>query len=404
MSTSLATHGETINISENQSILNVNITNVTKLTSTNFFMWSRKVNALFDGYDLSGHLDGSMTIPPPTITTDGQITTNLAYQLWKRHDRLIYSALIGAISTPQQPLLSAATMASEIWSTLQSTYAKPSRAHFKQLKQQLKYWKKESKTIDEYVQGLITRFEKIVLLGKPLDHEDQIEYVIEGLPEEYKSVVDQIESRDTPPTITKVHERLLNHEVKLQTQVTVTSPAPISANVVVNNQNRNNNYRPNNRNGGNNNRGPHRNSQTWQQLQSFSQPQQGYSPRPEQRQGRGYRGRCQLCGVYGHSAHHCNQLQTYGSSGSANNSTLWQPRANLAAAPYYNPHNWIMDNGATHHLTTNLRNLSLHQPYNGGEEVTIADGSGLSISHTSSTFLPTKTNPLHLCDVLFVPT
>lgn len=151
MSTSPATHGETINISENQSILNVNITNVTKLTSTNFIMWSHKVNALFDGYDLFGHLDGSMTIPPPTITTDGQITTNLAYQLWKRHDRLIYSALIGAISTPLQPLLSAVTMASEIWSTLQSTYAKPSRAHFKQLKQQLKYWKKESKTIDEYV-------------------------------------------------------------------------------------------------------------------------------------------------------------------------------------------------------------------------------------------------------------
>lgn len=47
--------------------------------------------------------------------------------------------------------------------------------------------------------------------------------------------------------------------------------------------------------------------------------------------------------------------------------------------------------------------MSLHQPYIGGEEVTIADGSGLPISHTGSTFLPTQTQPLQLKDVLFVP-
>ena len=68
-------------------------------------MWSRQVNALFDGYDLSGHLDGSMTIPPPTITTDGQITTNPAYQLWKRQDRLIYSPSILIRSFSHQPYI-----------------------------------------------------------------------------------------------------------------------------------------------------------------------------------------------------------------------------------------------------------------------------------------------------------
>ncbi|KAL1208369.1 Retrovirus-related Pol polyprotein from transposon RE2 [Cardamine amara subsp. amara] len=51
-------------------------------------------------------------------------------------------------------------------------------------------------------------------------------------------------------------------------------------------------------------------------------------------------------------------------------------------APTYNAPNWILDSGATHHLTSDLSNLSLHQPYSGGKEVTIADGSGLQISHT----------------------
>ena len=81
------------------------------------------------------------------------------------------------------------------------------------LKNQLKYLKKDNKTIDDYLQGLTTHFDKIVLREKPLDHEDQIEYIIDRLRQAYKSVIDQIESRDTPPTITEIHE--LNHEVDI---------------------------------------------------------------------------------------------------------------------------------------------------------------------------------------------
>ncbi|CAA7014678.1 unnamed protein product [Microthlaspi erraticum] len=48
-----------------------------------------------------------------------------------------------------------------------------------------------------------------------MDHEDQIDLILEGLPDEYKPIVDQVEGRDTPPSIIELHERLLNHEAKL---------------------------------------------------------------------------------------------------------------------------------------------------------------------------------------------
>ena len=67
-----------------------------------------------------------------------------------------------------------------------------------------------------YFHGLTTRFDQLALLGKPLDQEDQIEHIVEGLPEDYKTVADQIVGREAPPSLTEIHEKLLNHEAKLQ--------------------------------------------------------------------------------------------------------------------------------------------------------------------------------------------
>lgn len=55
--------------------------NVSKLTVTNYLMWSLQVNALFDGYALAGYLEGSFTIPSATLSNDDPITVNLAYTL-----------------------------------------------------------------------------------------------------------------------------------------------------------------------------------------------------------------------------------------------------------------------------------------------------------------------------------
>lgn len=74
-----------------------------------------------------------------------------------------------------QPLPSTATTTSEeIWSILTSTYAKPSREHVKQIRQQIQNWKKGAKSIYEYYQGFTTRFDELVLLGKALSNLTQL--------------------------------------------------------------------------------------------------------------------------------------------------------------------------------------------------------------------------------------
>jgi len=129
----MATHAEEI-VLVNTNILNVNMSNVTKLTSTNYLMWSRQVHALFDGYELAGFLDGSTPMPPATIGTDAVPRVNPDYTRWRRQDKLIYSAILGAISMSVQPAVSRATTAAQIWETLRKIYANPSYGHVTQLR------------------------------------------------------------------------------------------------------------------------------------------------------------------------------------------------------------------------------------------------------------------------------
>ena len=148
-----------------QTLFNVNTSNVTKLTSTNYLMWSIQIHALLDGYDLAGYLDNSVVIPPETTTINSVVSANPSFTLWKRQDKLIFSALIGAISPAVQSLVSRATNSSQIWSTLNNTYAKPSYGHIKQLRQQIQRLTKGTKTIDEYVQSHTTRLDQLAILG-----------------------------------------------------------------------------------------------------------------------------------------------------------------------------------------------------------------------------------------------
>ena len=206
---------ENVPFSTTPMLLNVNMTDVTKFTSSNFLMWNRQVHALLYGYNLAGYIDGSTVVSPTTITTEEGVVPNPAFFLWKRQDKLIYIGLFGAITTTIQPILAATTTSAEIWTTLTSTYAKPSRSHIKQVCQQIDNWSKGNKSINEFFQGLTMRFYQLAILGKPMDHEDQVEKVLGGLPDEYKTLIDQTESQDTAPSLAELHEKLINQEAKL---------------------------------------------------------------------------------------------------------------------------------------------------------------------------------------------
>ena len=122
---------------------------------------------------------------------------------------------------------------------------------------------------------------------------------------------------------------------------------------------------------------------------------------------RPYLGYCQVCGHQGNTAKRCPSFkfvpQETDFPKTNNNPNSWQQQAHLATSNSPNTLSWLLDNGASDHITSNLNNLSLHTPYTSSDDVMIGDGSSLRITHTGSTTLQTFSNFFNLKNILCVP-
>lgn len=64
---------------------------------------------------------------------------------------------------------------------------------------------------------------------------------------------------------------------------------------------------------------------------------------------------------------------------------------------------WYTDTGASHHITSEIGNLSLVDSYNGSDSVVMGNGEGLSIQNTGNSTLLAGDNTFRLNNVLHCP-
>lgn len=62
-----------------------------------------------------------------------------------------------------------------------------------------------------------------------------------------------------------------------------------------------------------------------------------------------------------------------------------------------------LDSGANHHVTSKLEKLTLQQPYQGIDRVTVGKGDGLQIANTCSSLITTPYSQFFLPKVLRCP-
>ena len=82
----------------------------------------------------------------------------------------------------------------------------------------------------------------------------------------------------------------------------------------------------------------------------------------------------------------------------------WQPCINFAFVNNFNTPNWLFDSGASHHVTFDLSDISIHTPYDNSNDIVISDGTSFRTTHSSSTSLFTLSHIFYLNNVPCVPT
>ena len=69
-------------------------------------------------------------------------------------------------------------------------------------------------------------------LDKPMDHEDLLEKICYGLGSEYQSCIDVVNDRDIPISFDELHEKLINKEIALQQQYSLSFVIPSAENPI----------------------------------------------------------------------------------------------------------------------------------------------------------------------------
>ncbi|KAK2457784.1 putative mitochondrial protein [Trifolium repens] len=354
----------------------ITLSGVTKLLPTNYLNWKLQVEAFLDGFDLLKYPDGSFPAPTATITTTATppvTSENPTFQTWRRQDRLIYGAILTTLSDEVASLVSQTRTSHDLWELLKNTYAKASRSHLKQLKERLRMASKGTQSITTYMHSLKQTADLLASLGSAVSVEDMTDHVLRGLDDSYRAVIDGVNARDTPITFDDLLEKLLIQELSL-VAAQRQSPAPVTA---LHAQTRSTN----------------------------NKPRPSHAPAPtNQRPGdrKPFLGRCQWCNTKGHVLADCQLFRTQHPSVPApprsSPSTTGQAQAHTATAGTSSS-GFLLDSGATHHVTNDLANLALHHPYTGPDSLFMGNGSGLNISHSGTLLI----NDLSLSNALCVP-
>jgi hypothetical protein len=290
-----------------------------------------------------------------------------------------------------------------------------SRANVRYVRRQLQTLWTENLSAADYMQKMKSLADVMAAAGVPISDDELVDYVLTGLGKEFNPIAGAMTIGDTFVPFSDFYSRVLNFEAMQAAQGSPTEDWQSSANAAQRpgpyghqsggpprafdhyspaypgevrpagnygqqGQGRYGGNEQPNRNGGNGGRNGGGN---------------GGGGRGGGRNGRRWCPRCQLCGNWGHEASDCRSRFNH------NYHRMNNSRAgNSASTSSHVPH-WLADTSATDHLTSDLERLHVHVPCGGKDQVQVANGAGLSISHIGHSCLAGSS--LKLKNVLHVP-
>ncbi|WVZ67677.1 hypothetical protein U9M48_016724 [Paspalum notatum var. saurae] len=337
-----------------------------KLTRQNHAVWAPQVLTPIRGARLEGHITGKTAAPDAEIESkpskdgdDAIKVPNPAYEEWFATDQQVLGFLHSSLSKEVMPQVATAKTAAQAWSTLQTMFASQVRARAINTRLALTTTQKGTMLVSEYFAKMKALGDQMAAAGKPLEDEEMVAYILNGLDADFNGLVSALVTRVEPISVAELYTQLLSFETRLDLQ---QGGSNSSANIAtrVGRGGASNRGFPRGRGGRGHSTGRGR-----------GQHQQQYNSNNQQRANsfNDTRPLCQVCYKRGHLASDC--WHRYDEN--------YVPDQKLVAAAtnsYTIDTAWYTDTGATDHITSELEKLSTRDKYAGNDQIHTANGAG----------------------------
>jgi hypothetical protein len=257
----------------------------------------------------------------------------------------------------------------------------------------------------------------LAAVGKPIPDEDLITYLINGLNSSFNSFITTISilSRDTQLTFEDFQQELLNHEMLLNHQQ--AKVVDTSTFALFNQKQSHRPFSPRPRG----NSFPRFSPKHFGSRTNAGAPFTRYNAAPSPaRYPSSFRPPaprpaidsrpilssapsipCQICGKLNHLALDCFHRMDYSFQGRRPPPQLQAMVAQSNSV--YEDQEWYADSAANAHITHNLENLHIQQPFQSNDAVGVRNGTALAIAHSGSAILHSPHTKFKLQNVLHCP-
>ncbi|KAM2632205.1 hypothetical protein EV1_022967 [Malus domestica] len=403
------------------TIQNIGSMVLIKLKRSNYLLWRALFAPILRRYKLLGIIDGTELCPPPLLSDR---SVNPAFEIWYEKYQNLLIWLNSTLSEDVIPFTVGVSSSRDLWLKLEHRFGGVSDAHIHQLRSRLQAIQKGSQFMFDYLQQVKEIFDSLSAAGAPISDRDLIAATLAGLPDEFESFIDSLMLRLSSTSLDELHGLLLTKELSMSRRkklssttepfhaFSVQSQAPLLptpstlAFAAQNHPSQPNSSRFYLNRGRNTNRGSQFNNNRFHSNRGSRGNSRGNSSHRGQYQGsRGssfssYSIGCQICGSTSHEALDCFDRMNPELSGRIPSAKLAAMCAHYSSKPLPS---WLIDSGATSHITNDITTINSPTPYTGEDKVYIGDGKGLSIHHTGSSSLHTAHADFQLRNVLHVP-
>ena len=182
---------------------------IDKLDGKNWSTWKFQMKHLLLAKGLWGLVDGS-----ETLAEDANAAARAEFQ--KRSQRT-FSTIVLAIGTSQLYLVTSCEQPRKAWEELRNHFERDTLANKLFLKKQyFRLEMKEGTSIEKHLKHMKELTDRLAAIGAPIDEEDQVVTLLGSLPKSYSTLVTALESRGDDISPNYVQQALVHEEQKMQ--------------------------------------------------------------------------------------------------------------------------------------------------------------------------------------------